>query len=226
MSSETKQELSRGQRLPHIDKSTIIDKDFWKFEQVVKAERWLQEQLLTPGYIEKLSTHEGAHLYYVRKILPLATIRPPSVVYNPKKVRFQPLEAGIDISGINLQCDRARLITFTKGLFAGGVLEGIHTLIQDPDKSPQEVVTGLGDKDDDDEFPEYCERIRNASPGLIFDNAKVRKEAIEGVFADAMTPQIKAEIEATIEEVRQFILTSIYPNVPPNVFPSDGSSNS
>jgi hypothetical protein len=52
-------------RLPRIDKSSIIDKDLWFIEPVVKAEKWLQGELVTPGFLDKLFVHEGAHLYYI-----------------------------------------------------------------------------------------------------------------------------------------------------------------
>ena len=168
------------QRLPRIDKSRIIE-DFWSFEPVVEAEKWLQNQLLQPGYLDKLYVHEGAHLYYIRQIHPAATIRPPAVYYHPLKRKYLPLEAAIDFNGINKTCDRARLITFAKGTFAGGVLEGLHLIKQNPNRSVEEIVKEIGDTDDHTEFAGYCREIRDASPGLEFDADQVRREAIEKV---------------------------------------------
>src|SRR5215469_5522350 len=103
---------------PRIDKSRIKE-DFWSFGPVVKAEAWLQDQLMEPGYFSRLCIHEGAHLYYIRQIYPEATIQAPAVYYHPVRRQFLPLEAAIDFHGMSNKCDPDRLMIFAKGTFAG-----------------------------------------------------------------------------------------------------------
>jgi hypothetical protein len=152
---------------PYIDKSRIAEKDFWTFQQVVDAEKWLQDELMKPGYFDKLCAHEGAHLYYIRMIYPAAKIQAPAVYYHPKKQRFLPLEAGIDFGGINKTCDYARLMIFAKGTFAGGILEGFHLITHNPNMPIEKIVKELGDVDDHTEFADYCDEIRRAQVPVL-----------------------------------------------------------
>ena len=203
---------------PHIDKSRIADKDFWTIEPVVKAEEWLQDELMKPGYFDKLCAHEGAHLYYIRIIYPAAKIQAPAVYYHRKKQKFLPLEAGIDFHGMNKTCDHARLMIFAKGTFAGGVLEAVHLLAQNPNKPIVKIIDELGDADDQNEFADYCDEIRKASPGLVFDTGQLRRDAILSVGEDVGIPAIKAKLDAAAEEVRKVLCAAMYPeDVPPNV---------
>jgi hypothetical protein len=202
---------------PRIDKSRIKE-EFWSFEPVVKAEEWLQDQLMQPGYFEKLCVHEGAHLYYIRKIYPEAKIQPPAVYYHPKKQKFLPLEAAIDFHGMNKKCDLERLMIFAKGTFAGGVLEAAHLMNKNPETPLEKIVDQTGDDDDRAEFAFYCGQIRDASPGLVFDTDETRRKAIPKVAVDVFTPTIKAELDAAAEEVRKFLCAAMYPDqIPPNV---------
>jgi hypothetical protein len=203
---------------PHIDKSRIIDKDFWTFDPVVKAEKWLQDELMKPGYFDKLCAHEGAHLYYIRMIYPAAKILPPAVYYHEKKQQYVPLEAGIEFRGMDKTCDYARLMTFAKGTFAGGVLEGVHLFTHNPDMPIKRIIAELGDIDDYNEFADYCEEIRKASPGLVFDTEKLRTDATMEVAKDVATPAIRTKLDAVAEEVRNFLCAAMYPeDVAPNV---------
>jgi hypothetical protein len=203
---------------PYIDKSRITDKAFWTFGPVVKAETWLQDELMTPGYFDKLCAHEGAHLYYIRMIYPAAKIQAPAVYYHPKKQRYLPLEAGIEFRGMNRTCDYSRLMIFAKGTFAGGVLEGVYLFTQNPNMPLKKIVGELGDIDDYTEFADYCEEIRKASPGLVFDTEKLRTDATRNVAKDVATPAIKTKLDAAALEVRTFLCAAMYPeDVPPNV---------
>lgn len=194
---------------PYIDKSRIADKDFWTFGPVLEAEKWLQDELMKPGYFDKLCVHEGAHLYYIRLIYPAAKILAPAVYYHPKRRKFLPLEAAIDFHGMDKKCDLERLMTFAKGTFAGGVLEAAHLLNQN---TPiDKILEEDGDADDRNEFAGYCDEIRKVSPGLAFDTDQVRKDAILSVVKDAFTPAIKAKLDAAAEEVRKFLCAAMYP---------------
>lgn len=174
---------------------------------MTKVERWLQDLLMRPDYFDRLCIHEGAHLYYARKVFPQAKIRPPSVMYFNRA--FRPLEAGIDLNGINKTCDKERLLTFVKGLQAGGIAESLHLLEQN--KTVDEVLKESGDGDDLANYRIHCEQIRAASPGLEFDDIEVWKEAGRAVFADLRNPEVKSDIEKTTDEVRQFLLAAMYP---------------
>jgi hypothetical protein len=207
-------------RPPHIDKSSLI-RDVWEYKQVIAAERWLQDVLMKPGYFDRLCIHEGAHLFYARQIFPEAKIRPPSVMYF--KNAFRPLEAGIDLNGINKTCDRERLITFVKGLQAGGIAESLHLLEQN--KTVADALSESGDRDDLANYWTHCEQIRKASPGLEFDEMEVWNEAGRAVFADLCNPQVKSEVDKVTEEVHQFLLAAMYSDEPPIVSSGDGSSS-
>ena len=200
---------------PHIDKSRIKD-EFWTFGPVVEAETWLQDELMKPGYFDKLCVHEGAHLYYIRKIYPDAKILAPAVYYHPTRQNFLPLHAAIEFHGMNKTCDYARLLTYAKGTFAGGVLEAAHLLTQG--MPIETIVDEIGDTDDRNEFADYCEEIRNVSPGLVFDTDELRKTAIVKVAIDVFIPTIKTQLDAAAVEVRKFLCAAMYPeDVPPNV---------
>jgi hypothetical protein len=198
---------------PKIDKSRII-KELWEDERVVRAERWLQDEIMQPGYFDKMCAHEGAHLYYARQIYPDAKICPPHVVYF--KGAFRPIEAAIDTNGMDKCCDRNRLLTFVKGLHAGGVAEALHLKERSPEKSLSEILKLLHDGDDRDNYPVHCDNIRKASPGLVFDDGEIWEEALSSLIADISNPDIKSKIAAITEEVRSFLETALYPDMPSN----------
>ena len=198
---------------PRIDKSSLIQ-EAWNMRQVLHVERLLQDWLMQPGNFDKTCVHEGAHLYYIRQIYPDAKIHPPYIVYNGSEGRFVPIDAGIDIRGINKSCDRSRLLTFVKGLQAGGIMEIAHQLDQSPTKSHAEIVDGIGDSDDRKNYAEHCAQIRAASPGLEFNDKEIWDEAEKAVVADIFDPSIRAEIDTVILEVRQFLQAALYPDSP------------
>src|SRR5262249_49489379 len=151
--------------------------------------------------------HEGAHLHYVRQIHPDAKILPPQVIYH--KNAFRGIVAAIDTRGIDKKCDLARLLTFVKGLVAGGVVEAGHEYLKSPEKNIEEIVANVGDDDDRKNYPIHCAEIRAASPGLVFDSQKVREDAILSVAKDLMNPDTKAKMDATIEEVKNSLLAAL-----------------
>jgi len=206
---------------PKIDKSRI-EKELWENDRVVLAERWLQDEIMKPGYFDKMCAHEGAHLYYARQIYPDAKILPPSVAFFSGAVR--PIEAGVDTNGIDKCCDRNRLLTFVKGLQAGGVAEALHLIKLNPEGNLLEIIREIGDGDDRENYPKHCDDIRKASPGLEFDNDEVWKEALTALIVDISTPDVKARIDAAREEVRIFLQAAMYPDMPSNVSANDDSS--
>jgi hypothetical protein len=206
--------MENPQRRPCIDKSTLIS-DVWEIDPVLQVERRLQDHLVQPGVFEKMCIHEGAHLYYVRKIYCDAKIFPPSVMYYSGK--FRPVEAGINIHGMDKCCDRNRLLTFVKGLQAGGIAEAAYLLAQSPTKTPAEIGKELGDDDDIMNYAEHCSLIRAASPGLEFDEKEVWIEAERAVIDEICTPHIRAELTVVTEEVRQFLQAAMYPDLPPTL---------
>jgi hypothetical protein len=208
-------------RRPNIDKSRII-KEFWEDEHVVLAEQWLQDEIMQPGYFEKMCAHEGAHLYYARQIYQDAKICPPSVAYF--KGAFRPIESAIDTSGMNKRCDRNRLLTFVKGLQAGGVAEALHLKELSPERNLSEILQEIGDGDDRDNYPVHCDNIRKASPGLEFDDDKIWTDALIALMSDMSRPDIKAGIATTTEEVRIFLENAMYPDMPSSASVSDDSS--
>ncbi len=171
---------------------------------------------MLPGKLKKIWTHEGAHLYYARKVHPKAKVIPPSIIV--EGARFAPLHSAIDLRGSDKKCDRARLLAFSKCVFAGGLLEAKIEMAKSK-KSVKEIVSELGDGDDIRNFDALCEEIRKASPGLEIDNKDIRKEAERAVWADIHDPKISSEMESAIEEVKAIVLASAYPegDFPTNV---------
>jgi hypothetical protein len=208
-------------RRPTIDKSRI-KKELWEDKHVVRAEKWLQDEIMRPGHFDTICEHEGAHLFYVRQIYPEATICPPSVAFFKGAVR--PIEAGIETTGINKCCDRNRLLTFVKALRAGEVAEVMRLLELSSGRDLLELLKEIGDEDDRENYPEHCENIRNASPGLEFDNDEIWTEACTALVNDFLTPEIKAEIAATTEEVRSFLQAAMYSDSASSVSVNDDSS--
>jgi|SRR5208283_759523 len=209
---------------PRIDKSRI-DKNFWNFGPVLVAEKWLQDYLMEPGQFDKLCLHEGAHLYYARQLYAGAKIFAPYVSYNRSERCYEPTEGGVDTSEIDRKCDANRLLLFVKGVCAGGTAEFVCQFL-DSGKSFNEICDDVGDSNDIKDFPRYCKEIREASPGLQFDDTKVWRKAQEAVITDILIPETKAQIDAIIEEVRSFLLLEMYPETLATASLNGDSSNS
>ena len=193
---------------PKIDKSRLEDFDR-ECATVLEYEKMLQDYLMQPGKMETIWTHEGAHLYYVRKVHPNAKIIPPSIIV--EGARFVPLNGAIDLRGSDKKCDENRLLDFAKGVFAGGLLEA-KIAIDKGDKTIKEIAADAGDADDIKNFGALCNEIRAASPDLRFEDADIRKDAHVEVWKDIHDPQIRKEIDMVVDEVKTVFLASMYPD--------------
>jgi hypothetical protein len=221
---EGKGEMTTLVGRPKIDKSRIHT-DFWEFGPVKVAENWLQDYLLKTGRFDEICVHEGAHLYYARQLYPAVKIIAPYVSYNAATRHYEPTEAGIDITGIDRKCDASRLLLFVKGIRAGGTAELVRRLL-DSGVSFEQMHDNLGDTDDLKDFPRYCKEIRDASPGLVFDDTKIWADAQAAIIMDLFTPETKTKIDAAVDEVRSFLLSAMYPETPSIASSSVDSSKS
>jgi len=199
---------------PKISKKRI-DEVFWNMKQVTDAEKFLQDDFLRPGTFDNTCIHEGAHLHYARPLYPDARIIPPSVYYDG--VCFVPFWGAIDTVGIDKKCDEQRLLLYVKALWAGPVAEFMHKLANATDDAPlEEMVKGIGDDDDRQNYPIHCAEIRKASPELKFADEEILSRALAQLLADQLTPEVKKEIDYATEEVKASLLAAMYPDEPAN----------
>jgi hypothetical protein len=213
--------MSLPQEPPRIDKSTL-EAECWNLPEVEEQEQHLQAFLLRPGEIQTIWTHEGSHLYYFRQIYPQAKFIPPSIMRTPNG-GYRAIESAVDTRGIEKRCDRPRLLSYIKAVVAGGVLElsqkvktmspaDIRQLMEVKDYRTR-LFGELGDSEDQEDFKTLCCQIREASPGLEFDNDGIWSDASLSVAADLGSPRIRAEIDATTLEVKKLLLESLYPGI-------------
>lgn len=196
---------------PRIDKSQLPPY-LWPKKDVQEMERDLQDYLMQPGVIEDLSIHEGGHLFYKRKIHPNPKLIPPSFTYD-ELGRYGTVTAAVECKDIDFKCDQDRLLTFAKSAAAGGavlLIERALTTDMNQESLKQLLSRECGDSDDRNKFPLLCKNIRDATPGLIFEDDFLWKQALVSIAVDCFTTEIRSALDATIAEVRTSLWKSMY----------------
>jgi hypothetical protein len=175
-------------------------------------EKWLQGRLCEPGKIDKLSMHEGCHLFYFRQIHATAKYVPPCIRYSDSG-QPEPIESAVDVKGIGRKCDEFRLSIFAKAAVSGGVIEVAQRLkVGESAETILKNSNEIGDHDDRDDFKKTCEEIRAASPDLKpFDSEVLWDTSRIGVAIDLNDPVVRLMIDAHIDQVRGELTASIYP---------------
>jgi len=198
------------QRLPKIDKSRLPDY-LQNSPDVSEMVEYLQEFLVQPGSLEKIYLHEGSHLFFFRKIHPPARFVPPCIWYDKKTGRYFPLVAAVDTEGAGKKCDEARLLAFAKAAVSGGIMLAVQNLRSGV--SADLILKNLGDSDDQNNFTNLCQEIRNVSPLLLkFDSDELWHDAKTKIAPDFFNPLVRPQIDAVVTEVKAELLAAIYPD--------------
>jgi hypothetical protein len=166
---------------------------------------------MQPGALEKIYFHEGCHLYYFREIHASAKFVPPCIWYDKKTGQYAPIIGAVDTEGIQKRCDNERLLGFAKAAVSGGVMLAVCNLKSGVPKAL--ILRGLGDRADQDDFKILCEEIRKLSPELPdFDSDAAWYDAKTTIAPDFFNPSIRAQIDATVAEVKTDLFAAIYPD--------------
>lgn len=133
------------------------------------------------------------------------------------------MTAGVECKDIDYTCDEARLLTFAKSSAAGGTVLFIKRATTTELNLEQLLSGDCGDADDRKKFPSLCDAIRKASPGLVFDNGSLWEKALASILSDYLTPEVKSQLDATIDEVRTSLWKSMYGQLPLDNLENHGS---
>jgi hypothetical protein len=198
------------QQLPRIDKSRLPEylQNLLRVSEMVK---YLQEFLVRPGSLEEIYFHEGSHLFYFRKVHPTAKFVPPCIWYYKETGQYGPVKGAVDTEGFGAQCDEARLLAFAKSAVSGGIMLAVRNL--QSGVPTDSILNNLGDDEDQDDFRNSCDAIRNESPQLSkFDSDDLWQKAKIEIAPDFFDRMIRPQIDAVIAEVKTELLAAIYPD--------------